>query len=137
MKIAVTYESGQVFQHFGHTKQFKVFDVENGKVKNGEVVDTNGSGHGALAQFLNSLEVGILVCGGIGGGAQNALSNYGIKIYGGVSGNVDEVIEKLLNGRLDYNPNIKCNHHSEGHNCHSHEDDTCHSDGKCGGNCKH
>ena len=57
MKIAVTYENGQVFQHFGHTEQFKVYEVENGQVSDAKVVDTNGSGHGALAGMLQELEV--------------------------------------------------------------------------------
>lgn len=52
MRIAVTYEDGQIFQHFGHTEQFKVYDVEDGRVVASEVVDTNGNGHGALAGFL-------------------------------------------------------------------------------------
>ena len=56
MKIAVTYENGQVFQHFGHTEQFKVYNVENGAVTASAVEPTNGSGHGALAGFLRSEE---------------------------------------------------------------------------------
>ena len=52
MKIAVTYENGEIFQHFGHTEAFKIYDIADGKVVSAEVVDTNGSGHGALAGFL-------------------------------------------------------------------------------------
>ena len=83
MKIAVTYENGEIFQHFGHTEQFKIYDVDNGKVMSSQVVDTNGSGHGALAGFLKALNVDMLICGGIGGGAQAALAEAGIKLYGG------------------------------------------------------
>ena len=86
MKIAVTYENGQIFQHFGHTEQFKIYTVEQGKVIASEVVDTNGSGHGALAGFLAEQNVHALICGGIGGGAQMALASAGIQLYGGVSG---------------------------------------------------
>ena len=86
MKIAVTYENGQIFQHFGHTEQFKPYEVADGKIVHAEVVDTNGSGHGALAGFLMQHGVDTLVCGGIGGGAQAALAEAGIKLYGGVSG---------------------------------------------------
>lgn len=131
MKIAVTYENGKVFQHFGHTEKFKIYDVENGKVKSSEVIETNGKGHSALAYLLSSLEVEVLICGGIGGGAQSALLSQGIRIYGGVNGAADLAVEKLLIGRLDYNPNIKCNHHGNEHSCHNH------SDGHCGGNCEH
>ena len=122
MRIAVTYEDGQIFQHFGHTQQFKVYDVEDGKVVASEIVDTNGSGHGALAGFLFNGEVEVLICGGIGGGAQMALAQAGIKLYGGVSGNADAAVEALLKNELAYNPNVMCNHHGEEHhgNCGSH-----------------
>ena len=95
MKIAVTYENGQIFQHFGHTSQFKLYDVADGKVVNSRVVDTNGSGHGALAGFLMQHGVTTLICGGIGGGAQAALANVGITLYGGVSGSADEAVAAL------------------------------------------
>ena len=85
MKIAVTYDNGEIFQHFGHTEQFKLYDIENGKVTDSEVVGTNGSGHGALAGFLAQHQVQVLICGGIGGGAQNALAQAGIKLFGGCS----------------------------------------------------
>lgn len=101
MRIAVTYEEGQIFQHFGHTEMFKVYDVEDGKVVASEVVDTNGQGHGALAQA-------------------------GIKLFGGVAGSADAAVQALLKQELDYNPDVKCNHHGEDHdhehgNCGNHE----------------
>ena len=102
MKIAVTYDNGEIFQHFGHTEQFKLYDIENGKVVASEVVGTNGSGHGALAGFLAEHQVQVLICGGIGGGAQNALAQAGIKLFGGCSGNADQAVEGLLEGQVDY-----------------------------------
>lgn len=124
MRVAVTYENGQIFQHFGHTAEFKVYDVRDGKVIHSEVVDTNGSGHGALAGVLNALKADVLICGGIGGGAQMALSAAGIKLYGGVSGDADAAVEAFVNGTLDYNPDVKCSHHNhehgEGHTCGEH-----------------
>ena len=130
MKIAVTYENGQIFQHFGHTEQFKVYTAENGKIINSEVVDTNGSGHGALAGLLSALDVDALICGGIGGGAQMALAEAGISLYGGVSGSCDAAVEALLGGTLGFNPNVKCDHHDhhgEGHTCGDHGcDHKCH-----------
>ena len=86
MRIAVTYENGEIFQHFGHTERFKVYDVEGGRVSVTAVVNTNGSGHGALADILKKLQVDTLICGGIGGGARAALDAAGIQLYGGVSG---------------------------------------------------
>ena len=130
MKIAVTYENGNVFGHFGHTAQFKVYEVEENKVVSSEVVDTNGSGHGALAGMLSELNVDVLICGGIGGGAQMAVAQAGIKLFGGVQGNADEAVNAYLNNSLNYDPEAKCDHHDhehkEGHNCGEHG---------CGGNC--
>lgn len=125
MRIAVTYENGEIFQHFGHTEAFKVYDVEDNKVVSSQVVSTNGSGHGALAEVLHTLHADVLICGGIGGGAQQALASAGIKLYGGVSGNADAAVEALISGNLNYNPDVKCNHHGEhhheeGHTCGSH-----------------
>ena len=123
MKIAVTYENGEIFQHFGHTETFKIYDIADGKVGSAEVVDTNGSGHGALAGFLVAHGVDTLICGGIGSGAQNALAQAGIRLFGGVSGNADEAVNALLAGNLGYDPDVHCNHHDhheEGHSCGDH-----------------
>ena len=123
MRVAVTYENGEIFQHFGHTQQFKVYDIEDGKVLSSGIVNTNGSGHGALAGVLNALKVDALICGGIGGGAQMALAEAGIKLYGGVSGSADAAAQALAEGKLDFNPAVRCDHHDhhgEGHSCGSH-----------------
>ena len=125
MKIAVTYENGMIFQHFGHTEFFKVYEVEDNKIVSSEVISTNGSGHGALAGVLNTLQAEVLICGGIGGGAQAALREAGIKLYGGVSGSADTAVEAFIAGNLAFNPNVQCNHHGEhhheeGHSCGSH-----------------
>lgn len=120
MKIAVTYEAGTVFQHFGHTAAFKIYDVENGEVKSSRVVDTEGHGHGALAGFLQSLGVDTLICGGIGAGAQMALNNAGIKFYGGVFGDADDAVEALLSDTLQFNPCVRCDHHGHEHSCGDH-----------------
>ena len=123
MKIAVTYENGEIFQHFGHTEAFKIYDIADDKVVSAEVVDTNGSSHGALAGFLVAHGVDTLICGGIGGGAQNALAQAGIRLFGGVSGNADEAVNALLAGNLGYDPDVHCNHHDhhgEGHSCGDH-----------------
>lgn len=125
MKIAVTYENGQIFQHFGHTEQFKIYDAENGKVTASTVVNTNGSGHGALAGFLKDAGVTILICGGIGGGAQQALAEAGIQLFGGVSGEADKAVQALLSGSLLFNPNVKCSHHDAQHHSGSCGDHGC------------
>lgn len=122
MRIAVTYENGEIFQHFGHSSQFKLYDVTDGKIENSQVVDTNGAGHGALAGFLTQSNVDVLICGGIGGGAQTALAQAGIKLYAGNAGSADAAVDALLMGTLAQNTNATCDHHShgEGHTCGEH-----------------
>ena len=107
MILAVTYENGQVFQHFGHTGQFKLFQVDGGAVTSSRIVDTNGSGHG----------------GGIGGGARTALAQAGIQLYPGVSGDADQAVAALLAGQLSYDPDTVCSHHEHdhGHDCATHD----------------
>ena len=131
MRIAVTYANEEIFQHFGHTEQFKVYDVENGAIVASQVIDTNGNGHGALAGVLSALNADVLICGGIGGGARMALAEAGIQLYPGVMGPADVRVEELLAGALAYKPDTVCNHHHDhdhGHDCGSHS---------CGGNCHH
>lgn len=135
MRIAVTYEDGRVFQHFGHTESFKIYDVEDNKVVNTQIVNTNGSGHGALASFLSQLDVDVLICGGIGGGAQMALAQAGIRLCGGITGDADSAAAAYLAGTLVFDPNARCTHHDheESHSCGSH---ACHADkGGCAGSC--
>lgn len=137
-KIAVTYENGSVFQHFGHSKQFKLYEVEADKVVNTQILDANGSGHGALAALLAEQKVDVLICGGIGGGAQAALAEQGIELCAGASGSADAAVEAYLRGEL-VNTGANCDHHhEEGHDCGSHEDGHscgghCGSDSGCGG----
>ena len=130
MKIAVTYDNGNIFQHFGKTEFFKVYEVENNQVISSEVISSNGAGHGALAELLGNLSVDLLICGGIGGGAQTALADAGVEVCSGVQGDVDQAVEAYLKGEL-VSAGVNCDHHhEEGHSCGSHEDG--HS---CGGNC--
>lgn len=128
MKIAVTYADGEIFQHFGHSEQFKIYEVADGKIVSAQVVGTNGSGHGALAGFLEDSDAKVLICGGIGMGAQNALAERGIKLFGGVKGSADAAVEAYLAGELSYDPDAKCDHHGEHHH---HEGGSCGEHG-CG-----
>ncbi len=125
MKIAVTYENGEVFQHFGHTETFKVYDVENGRVVSSELLGSNGSGHGALASLLEDRQIDVLICGGIGGGAQAALSECGIELCSGASGNADEAVAAYLRGEL-VSSGVNCDHHEEDHACGEHDCGGCH-----------
>ena len=129
MKIAVTCENNQVFQHFGHTPEFAIFEFENDKLVSEKIISTGESGHGALAGVLAIENVDVVICGGIGGGAVNALANAGIHVVGGADGNVKEVALALVAGTLQVRANFHCghHHHGEGHSCGNH---SCGS-GKC------
>ena len=129
-KIAVTYENGEVFQHFGHTKEFKFYTIEDGKIVDTEIVPTLGSGHSLLADFLLLNGATVLICGGIGGGAKAALAAKGIELRGGVSGNADEKAQAFVDGTLEFNAAVECNHHHD----HDHEGCSEH-DHHCGGHC--
>ncbi len=125
MRIAVTYENGNIFQHFGRTEQFKLYDIEDGQVVKSEIIDTNGSDHGALAGVLAAVRADVLICGGIGGGAQMALEQAGIRLYGGASGNADEAVNAFVAGQLAFDPDMHCGHHDheysgEAHACGEH-----------------
>ena len=135
MKIAATYENGQIFQHFGHCAQFKLYEIEDGKVVSSEVIDAAGSGHGLLAGMLMMHGVDALICGGIGGGAQNALRGFGIRIHAGVQGGCDEAVEALMAGTLVSSESATCGHHDHHHGAdHVCGDHGC-GEGHCGGNC--
>jgi predicted Fe-Mo cluster-binding NifX family protein len=129
MRIAVPYEREKVFQHFGHTERFKVYDVAEGEVRFATVVNTDGSGHGALADVLKKIGADTLICGGIGAGARRALDEAGIAVYGGVQGGADEAVEALLKGTLAHDPEASCSHqgeHHAGENGHCAHGEDCH-----------
>ena len=143
MKIAVTYDNGNIFQHFGKTENFKVYEVEDNQVVSSEVIGSNGTGHGALAGLLSEQGVDVLICGGIGGVAQAALAEAGVELCSGAEGDVDAAVEAYLNGTLT-SAGATCDHHDheEGHSCgdhcgsHEEEESSCGgSCGTCGGGC--
>jgi len=117
MKIAATYEDGEVFQHFGRTPGFKVYNVDGGKIVSSEVVLTNGVGHGSLIGFLQQMNVEALICGGIGGGAVNLMEEAGIDVCAGIKGNADKAVETYAAGKLEYSSNASCDHHDSDHVC--------------------
>ena len=144
MKIAVTYDNGNVFQHFGRTENFKVYDVEDGRVVSSEVMGTNGIGHEALAGLLAEQDIDVLICGGMGAGAQAAVSGAGIELVTGAQGSTDEAVEAYLKGEL-VSQGVNCDHHDhehgEDHECggghcghgEAEEDEGCGAG--CGGDC--
>ena len=142
MKIAVAYENGNIFQHFGRTEYFKVYEIEENRVVSSEVIGSNGVGHGALAGLLAEQNVDVLICGGIGGGAQTALEEAGVELCAGAEGDADQAVEAYLKGELiSSGANCDHHHHEEGHSCADHEEEneeehSCGSGcGGCGGGC--
>lgn len=122
MKLAITYDNGQVFQHFGKTQQFKIYDIQQGKVGPSLVTGTGGQGHGALAGLLRALGISVLICGGIGPGAQEALKSLDITVIPGITGDVDQAVQDFVDGKLVPNTEALCNHHHDGpaHSCGDH-----------------
>ena len=139
MKIAVTYDNGNIFQHFGRTETFKVYEVEDGKVVSSQVIGSGGVGHGALAGVLAEQKVDVLICGGIGGGAQAALEEAGVELCAGAAGDADQAVMAYLRGELvSSGANCDHHHHEEGHSCGGHEEGhSCQEScgGGCGGGC--
>ena len=132
-RISVTYDNGQVFQHFGRTEVFKVYEVEDGKIINSEIVESNGVGHGALAGLLAGNKIDTLICGGLGGGAMAALEENGIEVCAGAQGDTDVAVEAYLKGEL-VSQGVTCDHHGEEHSCGGHgEEQGC--SGGCSGGC--
>ena len=128
MKIAVTYDNGNIFQHFGRTEYFKVYEIEDNKIIDSQVIGSNGVGHGALAGLLADQDIKVLICGGLGGGALNALRNAGIEVCAGAAGDADTAVEMYLRGELvDSGANCDHHHHGNGHECGHHNED-----GGCG-----
>lgn len=130
MKIAVAYENGNVFEHFGHSRQFKIYETDGQNIVKEEVIESEGSGHSAMVGLLTGLGINAVICGGIGDGAVNALGEAGIEVYSGVSGNADEAVEAYLNGEL-ISEGVNCSHHAheEGQGCGCGSDT---DDGSCG-----
>lgn len=124
MKIAVTTENGNIFQHFGKCKEFTIYTIADGKITDKKVLDTSDSGHSALAVLLGKNNVDTLICGGIGGGAREALKQNRISLVPGVTGNSEEAVTSYLEGKAIGDPDYVCNHHDHehdhGHSCNCH-----------------
>ena len=127
MKYAITMEHNIVFQHFGKCPQFLIVDVKDKTIVSKQLLLSNGAGHGALAKLLADAAVDVLVCGGIGGGARNALAEYNISVIAGQKGNVDMIIDMIKQDSIQDDPSGSCNHHHEDghHDCGGH--DHCHN----------
>lgn len=120
MKIAVTYENGMVFQHFGKSQQFLVMETDQGKLINKSLLSADGQGHSALVTLLANAKIDTLICGGLGQGARNALYQAGINVISGAVGNAEAAVDAYVSGKLQDQPSGQCNHHGEHHSCSDH-----------------
>ncbi len=115
MKIAVTTENGQIFQHFGKCPLFTIYEVSEKQILSKSELNTSEHGHGALAGFLKANGVTQVICGGIGAGAKDALAGQGIALVCGITGGTDDAVQAFLAGKLQGSDQATCNHHDHGH----------------------
>jgi len=114
MKIAIPIENEEVFQHFGHTSVFRIFDVMDDGSRTTEDVSVQVEGHDAVAAWLQEQKVQLVICGGIGDGAVSALRENGILLCSGASGNAEQCLEAFLRYAEQYESGATCPGHSEG-----------------------
>lgn len=120
MRIAVPFDNGQIFQHFGKSECFKIYDTTSVFVLGSEVVETAGMAHahGSLAEFLKEKGVQIIICGGIGEGAITALTEAGIQVLTGAQGEADEIVKACLKNEIKLNTQSTCGHGCSGEDHH-------------------
>lgn len=115
MRVAMPMEDGYVSEHFGRARYFVIADIENGEVKSKEIVENPVYGAhrpGAVPSFLLKKGVQCIVCGGMGPSAEQIFRRKGIEVMMGISGKIDEVLEKLAKGELEGGENLRnvCEH---------------------------
>lgn len=110
MKIAVSYENGQIFHHVGDTKTFKLYNVEENKVIDTKILETTGRGRGMVIDFLQENSATVLLCNEICSGAKGAVVDTGVQVFGGVTGDADEAVKAFLNNQLTDGDTVVCNH---------------------------
>ncbi len=126
-RIALPFEDDKIFQHFGKATHFKIYTVTENTVTSSDVLATDGTGHEALGLWLMLQGVTLVICGGIGPGAQGALRAAGIRVFPGIEGSTDDAVQKLLSGELQAQEAPTCNHHTHGGGCGAHACAGCHN----------
>lgn len=101
MRVAISTGGNYVAEHFGRCPSYTIIDIEDNKVVNAQVVNNPGHMPGAIPQMMHKLGVDIMIAGGMGPRAINFFQEYGIETIVGVQGDIDDVIEKLLDGTLE------------------------------------
>lgn len=119
MKIAVPTRENIVDDHFGHCEAYSVFTIDNDK--NIENVELYPSPQGCgcksnIASLLQEEGVTVMLAGNMGAGALNVLTDHGIKVYRGCSGDASKVVQDFLDGKI-IDSGEGCDHHQKGHQC--------------------
>lgn len=122
MKIAIPTRGNIVDDHFGHCQAYTVFDIdENKKIISSEMLPSpQGCGcKSNIASLLKEKGVSVMLAGNMGNGALNVLNNQGIDVYRGCSGNVHQLTEAFLQGKIGDSGEGCCHHevHGEEHQC--------------------
>jgi predicted Fe-Mo cluster-binding NifX family protein len=101
MKVAISTDGEYVSAHFGRCPNFTIVDIEQDNILSREVVGNPGHQPAFLPQFLSGKGVGCIIAGGMGRRAQTLFAEKGIQTLVGITGRVDEIIEKLISGTLE------------------------------------
>ncbi|MDD5936306.1 MAG: NifB/NifX family molybdenum-iron cluster-binding protein [Clostridiales bacterium] len=110
MRVAVSYDNGNIFNHVGDAKEFKIYDIEDGKIVSTEVLKSSGSGRAMVVDFVSTHFCDVLICNEICSGAKGAVNEAGTKVYGAVTGNADDAVEKLIQNQLEDGDTVICHH---------------------------
>lgn len=112
MNIAIPNNGDMINQHFGKSESFAIVNVENGKITGEERVSAAelAHNHEGLAGLLVKNNVTLVITGGIGAGALNALKQFGLEVITGASGEYKDAVKKYIDGDLT-DQKCMCNHH--------------------------
>ena len=114
MKIAIPTRGNVVDDHFGHCEAYTIFNIdENKKIISSELLPSpQGCGcKSNIASVLKEKSVSVMLAGNMGNGALNVLQSHGIDVYRGCSGEVRQLTETFLQGKIG----------DSGEGCHHHE----------------
>ncbi|MFA9397202.1 MAG: NifB/NifX family molybdenum-iron cluster-binding protein [Clostridiaceae bacterium] len=116
MKIAVAVEKNNVSGHFGFCEGFLVFDVEDNKIVNKNLLQNPGHKPGVLPKYLSENKINVIIAGGMGGSAQDLFKQNGIEVVVGVTGDVDAAVTNYISGSLKSTGSV-CHEHVNEENC--------------------
>ena len=102
MKIAVTCTEKETIENLADAELFRVYEIENGSIKDSELIRTINAGHRIIAPFLADKSVEALICGKADKQAKRIYSRHGLILYPEQTGTSEETIKNFLNGEFNY-----------------------------------